>query len=91
VRVIHAKVDRPYFESWLRRTRKQFATSGRLTEIALILSREDGGSEESWRGRLRELLEGGEMPGLDFLTRIDGLLSGSRKKPAKPDMQQLLF
>ena len=85
------KADRPYFESWLRRTRKQLTASGRLTELALILSREDGGSEDHWRSRLRDLLEGGEMPGLEFLIRIDGLLSGTRKKTAKPDLQQMML
>ena len=85
------KIDRPYFDNWLRRTRKQLLASGRLTELAMILSKEDGGSVDSWRLRLRELLEGAEMPGLDFLVRIDGLLSGSKNKVAKPDLQQLLF
>src|SRR5262245_35333070 len=36
--VFPGKPDRPYFESWLKRTRKQLAASGRLSEIALILS-----------------------------------------------------
>lgn len=89
--MISSQVDRPYFEIWLCRARKQLMASGRLTEMALILSREDGGSAESWRERLRELLGGAEMPRLDFLIRIDGLLSGAKKKTAKPDLQQVLF
>ncbi len=89
--MIDSKVDRPYFDNWLRRTRKQLMASGRLTELALILSHEDGGSQESWRIRLRELIEGVEMPGLDFLTHLDKLLSRPRNKSAKTDAQPLLL
>lgn len=70
-----AKADRPYFDTWLKRTRKQFAVSGRLSQTALLLSREEGGSQESWADRLRNLLDGHETPSLDLLTRIDTILS----------------
>ena len=80
------KPDRPYLESWLRRTRKQLAASGRLSEIALILSREDGQPPQQWSSYLREVLEEEVTPSLDLLTRIDALLAKpvSREKPAEP-------
>ena len=70
------KNDRPYFEVWLRRTGRQLAVSGRLTQVAMVLASEEGGSVEEWRSRLRTLLDGGEAPSLDLLTKIDALLAG---------------
>ena len=69
------KPDRPYLESWLRRTRKQLAASGRLSELALILSREEGNTPGHWSGYLREVLEEEATPSLDLLTRIDAILA----------------
>jgi hypothetical protein len=77
--VFNGKPDRPYLESWLRRTRKQLAGSGRLSEIALILSREEGRTPAHWATYLREVLEEETTPSLDLLTRIDALLA----RPAK--------
>lgn len=67
--------DRPYFEAWLRRIGRQLAVSGRLTQTAMLLAAEHGGTPDEWRTRLRTLLEGHEVPSLDLLTRIDALLS----------------
>lgn len=75
MRVFHAKPDRPYLESWLRRTRKQLAGSGRLSEAALILSREEGRTPRHWIDFLRDVLEERTVPSLDLLTRIDSLLA----------------
>lgn len=86
-----AKNDRPYFEAWLRRTGKQLAASGRLTQTAFVLSAEDGGTVDEWRTRLRTLLEGGETPSMDLLMRIDALLAGPSRKAAKPDAQASWF
>ena len=77
--VFNAKPDRPYFESWLRRTRRQLAASGRLSEIALILSRDEGHAPAYWSTFLRELTEGEVTPSVDLLTKIEGLLA----KPVK--------
>lgn len=79
-----AKPDRPYLETWLRRTRKQLAASGRLSEIALILSREDGNTAAHWSTYLREVLEEEVTPSLDLLTRIDAILA----KPVKRSQTQ---
>lgn len=85
------KKDRPYFEAWLRRTGKQFAVSGRLTQTAMVLAAEEGGTVEEWRTRLRVLLEGGEVPSLDLLTRIDALLAGPTAFKSDDDAQGALF
>jgi hypothetical protein len=90
--VFTGKKDRPYFEAWLRRTGKQFAVSGRLTQTAMVLAAEEGGTVEEWRARLRVLLEGDEVPSLDLLTRIDALLAGpSTLKKDNDDSQGALF
>jgi hypothetical protein len=73
--VFPGKPDRPYLESWLRRTRKQLAASGRLSEIALILSRGDGQTPQQWSSYLREVLDEEATPSLDLLTRIDAILA----------------
>jgi hypothetical protein len=89
--VFSSKTDRPYFDAWLRRTGRQFAISGRLTQIAGTLAAEDGGTVEDWRARLRTLLEGREIPSLTLLTRIDALLAGPSKTKRDDDRQGLLF
>lgn len=83
--------DRPYFDAWLRRTGRQFAVSGRLSQTAMALAASDGGSADEWRTRLRTLLEGRELPSLDLLTRIDALLAGPAKPPAAENCQGVLF
>ena len=85
------KIDRPYFDAWLRRTGRQFAVSGRLSQTAMALAAGEGGSVEEWRTRLKILLEGREMPSLDLLTRIDALLARPAKVPATGNGQGLLF
>lgn len=85
------KSDRPYFEAWLRRTGRQFAASGRLTQIAFALAKSEGGSVDEWRTRLRNLLEGSTVPSLDLLTRIDALLARPARSIRVEDAQGLLF
>ncbi len=85
------KSDRPYFEKWLRRTSRQFAVSGRLSQTAAALALIEGGTMAEWRARLRILLEGREIPSLDLLTRIDSLLAGPAKPRGEPSGQGLLF
>ena len=70
-------LDRPYLNAWLRRTGRQFPVSGRLSQTAAG----ESGSVEEWRTRLKVLVEGNEMPSLDFLTRSDGLLARPAKVP----------
>lgn len=89
--MITLKSNRPYFEAWLRRTSRQFAVSGRLTQTATALAATDGGSVTEWSARLRVLLEGKEIPSLDLLTRIDALLAKPSKNRTNLEFQELLF
>lgn len=78
-----AKNDsKPFLESWLGRTRRQLARSGTLSELAMILSSEDGLGQAVWRGTLQRILDGSEEPGFDLVTRIDSILS----HPAAPQL-----
>jgi hypothetical protein len=88
--VFDGKPDRPYLRNWLRRTRRQLAPSGRLSELALILAGRLGRTPADWGRDLREVLEGEREPSLDLLTEIDAILSRARPKPAA-DEQALLF
>lgn len=88
--MFHGKPDRPYLRTWLRRTRRQLAPSGRLSELALILSRKDGRSVAQWSEQLRAILEEEVVPSLDLVTEIDALLSPARPKPVVQE-QALLF
>ena len=90
-RVITVKPDRPYFEAWLRRTGRRFAVSGRLSQTAMVLASENGGTTDEWRARLRTLLNGGEVPSLELLTQIDALLTGPPPGRAVDDAQGSLF
>lgn len=85
------KSDKPYFDAWLRRTGRQFAVSGRLTQTAAALSATEGGTVEDWRTRLRTLLEGTEVPSLDLLMQIDMILAGPSRASAGEDPQGRLF
>lgn len=89
--VFSAKADRPYFDAWLKRTRKQLAVSGRLSQTALLLSQQEGGTMESWAERLRGLLDGHEVPSLDLLTRIDTILSHTPSPPPHQESQGSLW
>ena len=88
--VFPGKQDRPYLESWLRRTRRQLAASGRLTEIALILSRDEGNTPEHWSAWLRMVLEDETRPSLDLLTKIDGILARPVPAPEAGETPPLL-
>jgi hypothetical protein len=88
---INVMPDRPYFQAWLRRTRRQFAASGRLTQTAVVLASENGGTSEEWSLRLRTLLEGGDAPSLDLLTRIDAVLAGPPRDRNDNITQEFLF
>ena len=80
---------RPYLATWLRRTRKQLAVSGRLSEVALILSQREGRSPSDWSSELRSILEGDTTPSLDLVTTIDTILAKS--KPPPIELQSPMF
>lgn len=86
------RADRPYIQAWLKRVGRQLRGSGRLSQVALALSRSRGGRVEDWSSRLRDLLEGDDLPDPEFITAIDRLLSvriATRDSPQST--QTLLF
>jgi hypothetical protein len=83
--------DRRYLATWLRRTRRQLAPSGRLSEVALILSQREGGSPEWQAARLRAILEGEVIPLLDELTAIDHVLARPKDGPVLVAEPLMLF
>jgi hypothetical protein len=90
-RVITVKPDRPYFDAWLRRMQRQFTASGRLSQTAVLLAGEYGESPDIWVKRLRALLDGGEPPTIELLTRIDALLAPRAASRPEETSQGLLF
>lgn len=89
--MITVKPGRPYFDAWLRRTSRRFAVSGQLSQTAMLLANENGGTPDEWRDRLRTLMNGGEPPSLELLTRIDALLTGPPPSRPEDDSQGSLF
>jgi hypothetical protein len=80
---------RPYLTAWLRRTRKQLATSGRLSETALILSQTEGRTPSEWASDLRDILEGDTIPSLDLVTKIDSILAKPKAQVMHQDYAML--
>jgi len=89
--VFTLKPDRPYFEAWLRKTKRQFAVSGRLTQTATLLAAQGECTTEEWCARLRTVMDGREMPSIELLTRIDALLAGPSKVCEATYSQPSLF
>lgn len=80
-----------YLDTWLRRTRKQLTTSGRLTQVASVLATQDGLPAVHWEERLRAILNGESSPGIDVLTRIDAILAGNPQAVHDGQSEQLDF
>ncbi|MBK1828536.1 hypothetical protein [Haloferula rosea] len=83
------KPDRPFLASWLRRTRKQLAPSGRLTELSMLLAQREGHTREYWAKWLRQVLDNELAPSLDELTTIDALLA--KPKSSNPVREEALL
>ena len=83
--------ERRHLAQWLRRARKQLAPSGRLSEVALLLSQQEGGSPEWHSERLRAILEGHVVPTLDELTTVDLLLARPQRISAPAAESPSLF
>ena len=90
--MLNGRPDRPFLDNWLRRTRKQLAPSGRLSELALILDRQQGGGVDHWSRWLRGVLDGEIVPTLDELPGIDLLLARPTAEtgPGEAENPQLL-
>jgi len=85
------KPEHPYFDAWLRRTRKQLSQSGCLSQVAQVLSQENEGSAEEWRAHLRLLLDGRMPPTFHLLARIETLLVTTTFPENQDDKQMPLF
>ncbi len=72
---------KPYLDAWLKRTGRELAASGRLSELVMILSRNHGGDADAWRERLQRIMAREEEPGFELLTEIDSILARSSGKP----------
>ncbi len=84
-------MSKPYLETWLRRTRKQLAASGRLSELAMVLATEGSSTREEWRLRLQRMIAGDVEPDLELLTKIDSLLAKPAVDRPSGDFQADLF
>lgn len=80
--------ERKFVSVWLRRARKELAVSGRLEEVAHLLT---GRSTENraavsrdWRSDLQRLRAGEWEPSMEDLMMIDAILS--RPKQGRADV-----
>jgi len=92
----HDRLSKPFLETWLRRTKKQLAGSGRISELALILAREgaiegEAMDQSQWRVKLQEILEGEIEPSLELLTKLDSLLAKRGSVKPKQESDGFLF
>lgn len=86
------RVSKPFLATWLRRTRKQLSSSGRVSELAWILARDEPQlSQDEWRVKLQAIFQGNEEPDLEFLTQIDSLLSKPSGKGFSENSDAMLF
>jgi hypothetical protein len=82
---------RPYLDAWLKRVGKQLSTSGRLSELVLILSEGRKSEQDAWRQRLQRILEREEEPDPELLMKIDLILAPPSKRPATKDEGEDMF
>ena len=73
-------ISKPYLDTWLKRTAKVLAGSGKLTELSLILAKDGEMDAASWRSRMQRVLDSEEDPSFELLTKVDSVLA----RPAKP-------
>jgi hypothetical protein len=71
--------ERKFVSVWLKRARKELAVSGRLEEVAHLLSGPDVGMRvmalRDWRSDLQRLRMGEWEPSMEDLMKIDAILS----------------
>ena len=84
------KSAQSFLDAWLRRTRKQLAVSGRLSQTALILSKKEGGTPADWSIELRSILEGITTPSIDLVTSIDAILAKPKRNTSKAQSPLLI-
>jgi hypothetical protein len=86
------RVSKPFLETWLRRTRKQLSGSGRISQLAWILARDEPQfSHHEWCSKLQAIYQGDEEPGLELLTQIDSHLAKPSGKLAADNSDLFFF
>lgn len=80
-----------FLETWIRRTRRELAVSGRLAQLAILLSQEEGGTVQFWETVLRSLREGTFTPDLDELAAIDRHIARPSTAATATQEQALLW
>jgi hypothetical protein len=83
--------QKPFLEAWLKRTGRQLALSGKLSEVALILSTQQGGKMSYWRTKLQSILNKELEPDFELLTQIDSILAHPSKASTQPSLDAELF
>lgn len=90
-RVPTIKPNRPYLAAWMRRFTRELSGSGALSQIAVRLSQDLGGTADSWKSRLSDILSGKEQPTLDLVTHIETLWAKHKPAAPSPESQGTLF
>jgi hypothetical protein len=83
--------QKPFLEAWLKRTGRQLVLSGKLSEVALILSSQQGGSMAEWRSKLQSILNKEVEPDFELLTQIDSILARPSKDRSEQNTDAELF
>lgn len=83
--------SKPYLAAWLKRTRRELAGSGRLTELVLSLSKSSEIDPQILRNRLTRILNGTEDPSFDLLTEVDSFLAQNSQPFRAVDSEPDLF
>ncbi|MEM9079423.1 MAG: hypothetical protein AAGC74_01885 [Verrucomicrobiota bacterium] len=78
-----------YYEKWLPRARRLLAPSGRLTELAMVLSSRDEVSVDEWQGRLRRVLDGKEAPDTDLVFEVERFVARPKVEESGEETPEL--
>jgi hypothetical protein len=76
---------------WLKRLRRELSASGRRSQLAWQLSRQDGRPHEEWRGLLQAITSGESRPDPDLILRLEGLLARPQSEAAAAADQSLFL
>lgn len=77
---------------WLKRLRRELAASGRRSQLAWQLSRQDGQTSAEWGRRLQQITSGEARPDPDLILRLENLLARPQAAPVPAaDQAMLLF
>lgn len=82
---------KPYLEAWVKRMRRELSVSGRLSELAFIMSQEGCMDQHGWRLKIQRILDREEDPGFDLLTRIDSVLASPMENALETAPEPGLF